>query len=93
MVIIAITCLLFVVVSFQQSALFGLLVMLVLGPLFGLLYLVLARVGLESLIASIRTAENTGELVRRAGNAGPGNADPGAMTMPGYPPINGDSSM
>ncbi len=42
MVIIAITDLLFVVVSFQQSALFGLLVMLVLGPLFGLLYLVLA---------------------------------------------------
>lgn len=93
MVIIAVTYLLFVVVSFQESAVFGLLVMLVLGPLFGLLYLVLARVGLESLIASIRTAENTGELVRRAGNAGPGTTGPATTNMPSYPPANPDSSL
>lgn len=86
MVVIAISYLLFVVVSFQQSSLFGILVLLIIGPIFSLLYLVLARVGLESLIAAIRTAENTGELVRR-GNAGSGTVPP-----PSYPPYRPDAN-
>lgn len=87
MVVIAISYLLFVVVSFQQSSFFGILVLLIIGPVFGILYLVLARVGLESLIASIRTAENTGELVRR------GNAAPGAPYTQGYPQHRPDSNI
>jgi hypothetical protein len=81
MAVIAVSYLLFVVVAFQANTVFGLFVMLIIGPLVALLYLVLARVGLESLIATIRTAENTGELVRRSGNGGPGGA-----TAPSYPP-------
>lgn len=93
MVVVAISYLLFVVVSFQQSSAFGFLVLLIIGPLFGLLYLVLARVGLESLIASIRTAENTSELVRRAGNGGPGNGGAGTTYPPNYPPTYPDSTV
>jgi hypothetical protein len=88
LVVIVISYLLFVVISFEQSSVLGFLVLLIIGPLFGLLYLVLARVGLESLIATIRTAENTGELVRRAGNAGPGS-----MNSPSYPTTGPGSSL
>lgn len=81
MVVIAVSYLLAVVVAFEASTGFGVVVLLIVGPLFALFYLVLARVGLESLIATIRTAENTGELVRRSGGAGPTTPAP-----PSYPP-------
>ncbi|KNC20279.1 hypothetical protein AC792_01510 [Arthrobacter sp. RIT-PI-e] len=81
MAVIAVSYLLFVVTAFQASTAFGVVVLLVVGPLFALFYLVLARVGLESLIATIRTAENTGELVRRSGGTAPGG-----VTPPSYPP-------
>ncbi|MDQ6752431.1 MAG: DUF4282 domain-containing protein [Actinomycetota bacterium] len=48
-------------------------VLLILGPLVALVYLVLVRIGIESLLASIKTAQNTAELVRLAG----GNPEPG----------------
>ena len=61
-----------------------------------LLYLVLARASLESLLAAIRTAENTAELVRLAGGHAPGTdpqfpagpqspAGPSAPTNPQMP--------
>ena len=87
MAVIAVSYLIFVVTAFQASTAFGVVVLLVVGPLFALFYLVLARVGLESLIATIRTAENTGELVRRSGGAAPGITPP-----PSYPPTRPDSS-
>jgi hypothetical protein len=86
MVVIAISYLLFVITAFQASSIFGILVLLVIGPIFALLYLVLARVGLESLIAIIRTAENTSELVRRGGNSGPMN--PYASGYPDNSPVS-----
>ncbi len=85
MVVIMISYFAFVILSFQQNAFLGVLVLLVIGPIFSLLYLVLARVGLEALIASIRTAENTGELVRR------GNAGVGPVVPPSYPPYRPDT--
>lgn len=71
-----------VIVAFYNGFGFGLFVMIIAGPLVGLLYLVLARVGLESLIATIRTAENTAELVRLHGEGRP-NAQSGP---PAYDP-------
>lgn len=62
----------FVVIAFNDSALFGILTLLILGPLFVLIYLALIRAGLESLIAQIRTAQNTAELVRLSGGNAPG---------------------
>lgn len=82
MAVIAVSYLLAVVVAFRSSPAFGVVVLLAVGPLFALFYLVLARVGLESLIATIRTAENTGELVRRVGGPVPGGVTP----PPSYPP-------
>lgn len=87
MILIAVAYVISVVVAFQASPGFGLLTLLVLGPLFAIVYLVLARVGLESLIATIRTAENTGELVRRSGSSGPwaGSATPSPHSPPQPP--------
>jgi len=85
MAVIAVSYLLAVVVAFDASAGFGVVVLLIVGPLFALFYLVLARVGLESLIATIRTAENTAELVRQSGQSGPGGVAP----PPSYPPSSG----
>ncbi len=68
---------------------FGFLALVIIGPLVVLIYLALARMGLESLIATIRTAQNTGELVRLAG----GNAAGSNQLAPGsYPGGNGPSS-
>lgn len=66
MIMIGIFYLIFVVSAFSANQLIGWFTMLVLGPLVALLYLVMIRVGLESMLASIRTAENTTELVRLA---------------------------
>lgn len=72
-----------VIAAFSEDALFGLLMLIIIGPLFVLIYLVLARAGLESLIASIRTAENTAELIRLAGGRPP--FEVGDAPYPGNP--------
>jgi hypothetical protein len=64
---------------------FGFFALIVVGPLVVLIYLALARMGLESLIATIRTAENTGELVRLAGGNAPGAAPQAGGAYPGGP--------
>ncbi len=89
MAVIALTYLVAVVASFRANAALGLFVLIILGPIVAILYLVLARVMLESLIATIRTAENTGELVRLSGGGQP-HAGPGSEARypyePQYPP-------
>ncbi|WP_334121721.1 DUF4282 domain-containing protein [Glutamicibacter sp.] len=72
-----------VVSAFAADTMLGFLVLIIIGPLFVLVYLVLVRAGLESLIASIRTAENTAELVRLAGGTPPFEA--GHSPYPGNP--------
>jgi len=73
MVLLGIGYIAFVVAAFSSSTGFGIFTLLILGPLFVLIYLIMVRAGLESLIAQIRTAENTSELVRLArGNAAGG---------------------
>ena len=84
MVMLIVSYLFFVVASFRVSGAFGFLVLLVLGPLFCLIYLVLIRAGLESLLAQIRTAENTAELVRLAGGTPP--SDQGSFQINPVPP-------
>lgn len=70
----------FVVAAFaSRQPVLGFLVLIVIGPLFVLIYLALARIGLESLIAGIRTAENTAELVRLQGGTSAGGQ--------GYPTV------
>ncbi|WP_418908785.1 DUF4282 domain-containing protein [Glutamicibacter endophyticus] len=74
MVMLALTYIVFVFGAFNANVAFGFLTLLILGPLFVLVYLVLARAGLESLIAQIRTAENTTEMVRLMGGIPPAEA-------------------
>lgn len=74
MVMLVLAYIVFVVGAFNTNIAFGFLTLLILGPLFMLIYLVLARAGLESLIAQIRTAENTTEMVRLMGGIPPAEA-------------------
>lgn len=89
MVVIALSYLFFVVASFRINGVLGVVVLLILGPLVALVYLVLVRIGIESLLASIKTAQNTAELVRLAGgNPAPGTGNyeqPYGRPMPPYP--------
>jgi nitroreductase len=69
----------------SRNVVLGILVMLVIGPLVVLIYLALARIGLESLVAGIRTAENTAELLRIQGGTPPGLAHAGRADGPTPP--------
>lgn len=70
-----------------RQASLALLILFVLGPLAVLIYLALARMGLESLIASIRTAQNTGELVRLANGGSQGGPQQGGPQHGGPSPL------
>ncbi|HEY9408357.1 MAG TPA: DUF4282 domain-containing protein [Jiangellaceae bacterium] len=100
MALVVISYLTSVIVAFSQDAGTGFLVLLILGPLVSLISLAFIRVGLESLLASILTAQNTAELVRiqggtppslsgwaAGGGAGPAGPAPG-YPEPGYPSAN-----
>ncbi|SNR76591.1 protein of unknown function [Haloechinothrix alba] len=77
-----------VIGAFAADVVFGLLTLVILGPLGALLYLVLIRIAIESLLATIYTAQNTGELVRM--QSGPQGPPPGGPGMPpGYGPPPG----
>ncbi len=86
-VVVALSYLIAVIAAFRTGLAYGLFVLVIIGPLFAVFYLVLARVGLESLIATIRTAENTAELVRLQGGNYP---TPQQGTPPNYPPAPQD---
>lgn len=93
MIGIAITYLIFVVSAFDTNAAFGLLVLIILGPLAALLYLVFIRVLIESLLATIQTAQNTSELVRIQSGGAPPQPEQGSPTPPdetgtGEGPVN-----
>ncbi len=61
--LIGLTALGFIVAAFHQSSGTGVIVLLILAPLFSLFYIVCARVYVEIVIALFRIMENTGELV------------------------------
>ncbi len=71
MIVIAMVYIGVVVTAFDVNAAFGFLMMLIFGPAVALLYLALFRVGIESLLAVIYTAQNTAELVRLQGGRPP----------------------
>ncbi|WP_051399506.1 DUF4282 domain-containing protein [Haloechinothrix halophila] len=79
-----------VIGGFANDAAAGFLV-LILGPIFVFLYLLLIRVSLEALVAVVRTAENTTELVRIQGGGGSPAVQwqPQGGPPPGQPPYGG----
>lgn len=72
-----------VIATFNQDAAGGVVVLL-LGPIGVFLYLLLIRVVLEGMLAAIRTAQNTGELVRL--QQGPAGMAPQGQPFGGPPP-------
>jgi hypothetical protein len=86
MVALGLGYVLVVIASFaSRNVMLGILVMLIIGPLVVLIYLALARIGLESLVAGIRTAENTAEILRIQGGTPPGLAHAGRSGGPTPP--------
>jgi hypothetical protein len=86
MVALGLGYIIMVIASFaSRNVMLGILVMLIIGPLVVLIYLALARIGLESLVAGIRTAENTAELLRLQGGTPPGSAQAGYAGGPVAP--------
>lgn len=78
----------FTVGAFQAHVAMGLFTMFLLGPVLGLLYLCFIRVVLESVMATIMTAQNTAELVRLQQGPHAGPPQPGAQgTPPGPGPV------
>lgn len=65
-ILIGLYALLFIVGGFTNSTAAGLLVLLIIAPIFTLASLVYARVLLELIIALFRIMENTNQLVARA---------------------------
>jgi uncharacterized membrane protein (DUF485 family) len=62
MLLIALIALVIISAGFSNGFLSG-LGSLIVAPIIALIYLLLARVGLESLIAGIRTAENSAQIL------------------------------
>lgn len=91
MVLLALGYVVAVISGFTNDAAAGFLV-LILGPIFVILYLLLIRVSLEALVAVVRTAENTTELLRVQGGGGGGPVgqwQPQGGPPPGQPPYGG----
>lgn len=63
MVIVALGTLAFVLIAFKANGALGVLVLFIIGPIGALFALIYGRVILELVIASLRVAENTTELV------------------------------
>ncbi|HSO92664.1 MAG TPA: DUF4282 domain-containing protein [Arthrobacter sp.] len=86
MVALGVAYLAMVIAAFaSRNPVLGMVVLLVIGPLFVIIYLALARIGLESLVAGIRTAENTAELVRLQGGTPPNGTHAGLQAGPNSP--------
>ncbi|GAA5124282.1 DUF4282 domain-containing protein [Haloechinothrix salitolerans] len=85
MVLLGLGYLFAVIGGFSADVVTG-LIALILGPVVVFLYLLLIRVSLEALVAVVRTAENTTELLRIQGGGGAAMAGPPQQPYGGPPP-------
>jgi hypothetical protein len=81
-VLIGLYALLFIAGGFGRSTAAGLVVLVVVVPIFTLVSLIYTRVLLEVLIAVFRIMENTSELVARASALEPSKSSPSAPQPP-----------
>ena len=83
MIIIGLFALFFVVAAFSNSVAGGIVVLLVVAPLAGLLYLIYVRVLLELVLVIFRILETNTELVRlQRGEAAGGSTPPPPSSPP-----------
>jgi hypothetical protein len=86
MIIIGLFALFFVVAAFSNSVASGIVVLLIIAPLAGLLYLIYVRVLLELVIVIFRIWETNVELVSlQRGQAAGGSAPPPPPSSPPPP--------
>lgn len=104
-IVVALWTLVIILVAFKASSTLGILALLIGGPIFFLIAMIYARVGLELLIVLFRIHENVHEINQRAGGAsgtpvapappptepGPAHADVSEIAVPpaGSPPETG----
>ncbi len=84
---IGLYALFFIAAAFHNSSAAGLVVLLIVAPLFSLISLVYTRVLLEVLIALFRIMEHTGELVTYARTLAPSTTSPSATQAGGSPSL------
>ncbi len=88
-ILIGLYALVFIAAGFHNSAGAGVLVLVVVVPIFTLASLIYTRVLLEVFIALFRIMENTGELVARATAVAPSMTPPSGSQPGGTPPPTG----
>jgi uncharacterized membrane protein len=81
-ILIGFYALVFIAGGFSNSTPVGVLVLLIIAPLFTLISLIYTRVLLEVIIALFRIMENTSELVARANALGPSGASSSDPQVP-----------
>jgi uncharacterized membrane protein len=81
-ILIGLYALLFIAGGFGRSTAAGLVVLVVIVPIFSLVSLIYTRVLLEVLIAVFRIMENTGELASRARALEPSKTSPASGPPP-----------
>jgi hypothetical protein len=88
MILIGLAALFFVVAAFTQSAVGGLITLVIIAPFLSLLYLIYVRVLLEIVIAIFRIMETNVELVglQRQRSSVPSSPAPTAPPGPAAPP-------
>jgi hypothetical protein len=82
-IVVALWTLAIILVAFKASSTLGILALLIGGPIFFLIAMIYARVGLELLIVIFRIHENVHEINQRAGGA---SGTPVAPVPPPTPP-------
>ncbi len=80
--VIGLYAFIFIVGGFSRSPAAGLLVLLIIAPIFTLASLVYTRVLLELIIALFRIMENTSQLVARADALAPSTTSAGGSLTP-----------
>lgn len=86
-VVIGFYALFFIIAGFRHNAVVGVVVLLIIAPLFALVSLVYTRVLLELIIALFRIMENTNKLVVRADSLVSSTTSPRGPSTPQAGPL------
>lgn len=87
-IVVALWTLLLILAAFNASSGLGLVTLLFIGPLFFLIAMIYARVGLELLMVIFRIHEDVREINQRAGGAGAAavSVEPAPVSPPEHGP-------
>jgi hypothetical protein len=87
LIVIGVAAVFFIIAAFASSAAAGVVTLVIIAPLFALLYVIYTRVILEFIIVVFRIAENTHELVELTRAQAPAAAVTAAAPTTPLPPV------